>query len=119
MKKFTPILLALASIAVLSFKQSNSSGKSDDVLSKNDIEILEIIQMVEMEGKRAYLLGKQLDISSVMTKLQLEFFANAARIKELLEKNMGLNSSSSEFWTQPYFCEAYSTRSILTVPAAY
>ena len=40
MKKFTPILLALASIAVLSFKQSNSSGKSDDVLSKNDIEIL-------------------------------------------------------------------------------
>jgi hypothetical protein len=44
MKKFTPILLALASIAVLSFKQSNSSGKSDDVLSKNDIEILEIIQ---------------------------------------------------------------------------
>ena len=45
--------------------------------------------MVEMEGKRAYMLGKQLDISSVMTKLQLEFFANAARIKELLEKNMG------------------------------
>ena len=45
--------------------------------------------MVEMEGKRAYLSGKQLDISSVMTKLQLEFFANAARIKELLEKNMG------------------------------
>ena len=44
MKKFTPILLALASIVVLSFKQSNSSGKSDDVLSKNDIEILEIIQ---------------------------------------------------------------------------
>ena len=44
MKKFTPILLALASIAVLSFKQSNSSGKSDDVLSKNDIEIFEIIQ---------------------------------------------------------------------------
>ena len=44
MKKFTPILLALASIAVLSFKQSNSAGKSDDVLSKNDIEILEIIQ---------------------------------------------------------------------------
>ena len=44
MKKFTPILLALASIAVLSFKQSNSSGKSDDALSKNDIEILEIIQ---------------------------------------------------------------------------
>lgn len=44
MKKFTPILLALASIAVLSFKQSNGSGKSDDVLSKNDIEILEIIQ---------------------------------------------------------------------------
>ena len=44
MKKFTPILLALASIAVLSFKQSNSSGKSDDVLNKNDIEILEIIQ---------------------------------------------------------------------------
>ena len=44
MKKFTPILLALASIAVLSFKQSKSSGKSDDVLSKNDIEILEIIQ---------------------------------------------------------------------------
>ena len=44
MKKFTPILLALASIAVLSFKQSNNSGKSDDVLSKNDIEILEIIQ---------------------------------------------------------------------------
>ena len=44
MKKFTPILLALASVAVLSFKQSNSSGKSDDVLSKNDIEILEIIQ---------------------------------------------------------------------------
>jgi len=37
-------LLALASIAVLSFKQSNNSGKSDDVLSKNDIEILEIIQ---------------------------------------------------------------------------
>ena len=44
MKKFTPLLLILASIAVLSFKQSNSSGKSDDVLSKNDIEILEIIQ---------------------------------------------------------------------------
>ena len=44
MKKFTPILLALASVAVLSFKQSNSSGKSDDFLSKNDIEILEIIQ---------------------------------------------------------------------------
>ena len=44
MKKFTPILLALASIAVLSFKQSNSSGKSDDFLSKNDVEILEIIQ---------------------------------------------------------------------------
>jgi hypothetical protein len=44
MKKFTPILLALASIAVLSLKQSNSSGKSDDFLSKNDIEILEIIQ---------------------------------------------------------------------------
>ncbi len=44
MKKFTPILLALASIAVLSFKQSNSSGKSDAALSKNDIEILEIIQ---------------------------------------------------------------------------
>ena len=44
MKKFTPILLALVSIALLSFKQSNSSGKSDDVLSKNDIEILEIIQ---------------------------------------------------------------------------
>ena len=44
MKKFTPILLALASIVVLSFKQSNSSEKSDDVLSKNDIEILEIIQ---------------------------------------------------------------------------
>ena len=44
MKKFTPILLALASIAVLSFKQSNSSEKSDDALSKNDIEILEIIQ---------------------------------------------------------------------------
>jgi len=56
---------------------------------KNSKEILEIIQMVEMEGKRAYMLGKQLDISSVMTKLQLEFFANAARIKELLEKNMG------------------------------
>ena len=46
MKKFTPILLALASIAVLSFKQSNSSEKSDDVLSKNDIEILEIIQII-------------------------------------------------------------------------
>ena len=44
MKKFTPIQLALASIAVLSFKQLNSSGKPDDVLSKNDIEILEIIQ---------------------------------------------------------------------------
>ena len=44
MKKFTPILLALASIAVLSFKQSNSSEKSDADLSKNDIEILEIIQ---------------------------------------------------------------------------
>ena len=44
MKKFTPILLALASIAVLSFKQSNGSGKSDDFLSKNDVEILEIIQ---------------------------------------------------------------------------
>ena len=44
MKKFTPILLALASIAVLSFKQSNSSEKSDDFLSKNDVEILEIIQ---------------------------------------------------------------------------
>ena len=44
MKKFTPILLALVSIALLSFKQSNSSGKSDDALSKNDIEILEIIQ---------------------------------------------------------------------------
>ena len=44
MKKFTPILLALASVAVLSFKQSNSSGKSDDFLSKNDVEILEIIQ---------------------------------------------------------------------------
>ena len=44
MKKFTPILLALASIAVLSFKQSNSSEKSDAALSKNDIEILEIIQ---------------------------------------------------------------------------
>lgn len=56
---------------------------------KNSKEILEIIQMGEMEGKRAYLLGKQLDISSVMTKLQLEVFANAARIKELLEKNMG------------------------------
>jgi len=34
----------LASIAVLSFKQSNSSEKSDAALSKNDIEILEIIQ---------------------------------------------------------------------------
>lgn len=44
MKKFTPILLALASIAILSFKQSNSSEKSDAALSKNDIEILEIIQ---------------------------------------------------------------------------
>ena len=44
MKRFTPILLALASIAVLSFKQSNSSEKSDAALSKNDIEILEIIQ---------------------------------------------------------------------------
>ena len=44
MKKFTPILLALASIAVLSFKQSNSSEKSDAALSKNDIKILEIIQ---------------------------------------------------------------------------
>ena len=44
MKKFTPILLALTSIAVLSFKQSNSSEKSDAALSKNDIEILEIIQ---------------------------------------------------------------------------
>ena len=44
MKKCTPILLALASIALLSFKQSNSSGKSDAALSKNDIEILEIIQ---------------------------------------------------------------------------
>ena len=44
MKKFTPILLALASIAVLSFKQSNSSEKSDAALSKNDIEILEIIE---------------------------------------------------------------------------
>ena len=44
MKKFTQILLALASIAVLSFKQSNSSEKSDAALSKNDIEILEIIQ---------------------------------------------------------------------------
>ena len=37
-------MLALASIAVLSFKQSNSSEKSDAALSKNDIEILEIIQ---------------------------------------------------------------------------
>ena len=44
MKKFTPVLLILASIAVLSFKQSNGSGKSDDFLSKNDVEILEIIQ---------------------------------------------------------------------------
>ena len=44
MKKFTPVLLVLASIAVLSFKQSNSSEKSDAALSKNDIEILEIIQ---------------------------------------------------------------------------
>ena len=44
MKKFTPLLLILASIAVLSFKQSNSSEKSDDALSKNDIEIVEIIQ---------------------------------------------------------------------------
>ena len=44
MKKFTPVLLILASIAVLSFKQSNSSEKSDAALSKNDIEILEIIQ---------------------------------------------------------------------------
>ena len=44
MKKFTPLLLILASIAVLSFKQSNSSEKSDAALSKNDIEILEIIQ---------------------------------------------------------------------------
>ena len=44
MKKFTPILLVLASLAAFSFKQSNNSEKSDDVLSKNDIEILEIIQ---------------------------------------------------------------------------
>lgn len=44
MKKITPILLVLASFVVLSFIQSNKSEKSDDVLSKNDIEILEIIQ---------------------------------------------------------------------------
>lgn len=44
MKKITPILLVLASFIVLSFIQSNKSEKSDDVLSKNDIEILEIIQ---------------------------------------------------------------------------
>lgn len=44
MKKITPILIALASLVVFSFKQSDKSEKSDDVLSKNDIEILEIIQ---------------------------------------------------------------------------
>ena len=44
MKKFTPILLASLSFVVLSFQSSTSSEKSDDVLSKNDIEILKIIQ---------------------------------------------------------------------------
>ena len=44
MKKFTPILLASLSFVVLSFQSSTSSEKSDDVLSKNDIEILNIIE---------------------------------------------------------------------------
>lgn len=44
MKKITPIFLALASFVVLSFQQSNKSEKSDDALSKNDIEILKIIE---------------------------------------------------------------------------
>ena len=44
MKKFTPILLALASIAVLSFKQSISLGNSFYVFCYFDFQILEIIQ---------------------------------------------------------------------------
>ena len=47
MKKFTPILLALASIAVLSFKQSNSSGKSDDVLSKMTLKFQKLYRIKE------------------------------------------------------------------------
>ena len=44
MKKITPIFLALASFVVLSFQKSNKAEKSDDVLSKDDIEILNIIE---------------------------------------------------------------------------
>lgn len=56
---------------------------------KTSREILKTIKHIEEEGKKAYMLGKAIDISLVMNILQLEYFANIARIKELLEKHFG------------------------------
>lgn len=56
---------------------------------KTSKDILEGILIIEMEAQRAYLLGKRLDVSAAMARLQMESFANIARIRELLEKQMG------------------------------
>lgn len=56
---------------------------------KSSQDILRAIKQVEEEGKKAYMLGKALDISPLISRLQLEYFANVARIRELLEKNYG------------------------------
>lgn len=56
---------------------------------KTSEDILEGILLMEMEAQRAYMLGKRLDVSAVMARLQMESYANIARIRELLEKQMG------------------------------
>ena len=56
---------------------------------KTSKDILALIRDVEEKSREAYMLGKVLNISALITQLQLEEFANVARIKELLEKHFG------------------------------
>lgn len=56
-------------------------------------ELLKTIQKIDEAAKDAYLLGKGgIDIGPLMARLQMESFANIARIRELLEKKFGEES---------------------------
>ncbi len=56
---------------------------------RNSREILELKEKIEQKAREAYMMGKQLDITPLMSDLQLDYFANVSRIRELLEKKMG------------------------------
>lgn len=53
------------------------------------IEILSFKDIIQQKAREADLLGKRLDVSPLMFELQIENYANIARIRELLEKKFG------------------------------